>query len=106
VFWVGGSIAEAVTQGGPVGWFFVFTSGLFAFFVLRGIKVFWQIAVVFGVVGTLLIPARPGPWWLFPPEVIGLILLLAPPSRRFVNDGRYGRLPEAMFIRRRGGRGI
>jgi len=65
VFWVGGSIAEAVTQGGPVGWFFVFTSGLFAFFVLRGIKVFWQIAVVFGVVGTLLIPARPGPCGCF-----------------------------------------
>jgi len=77
-----------LTASGRVHWPFLvlgvpFTLALF-FFLLRGSRVVWWLLVLGAAGGLVISITTAEPWYRFPGPVVGLGLLLAPPSRRYV----------------------
>jgi hypothetical protein len=75
--------ALAIVEGDWGRWVGIPIAAAFALYVLAGVRVIWQIAIVLMVISLLLFAIRPDPWWAYAFELIGLACLVAPRSRAY-----------------------
>lgn len=90
-FYLGLNVAVAIllalTTGDEQSWTAVFWAAVFGIAICEGSRVIWWWLIVVNVVALFVIPMFFSVSWLsIPLSLIGLALLLAPESRRYVFD--------------------
>ena len=78
------AVVQVIVVGGVITWILAVPGTVaFGYALLRGLRIFRQIALVFRLESLLFAPAAQGPLWLIAFPLLGLTLLLLPASREF-----------------------